>query len=141
MGNWLAQLRQHIVGARLKAAQGARKPGAQAEDLAAAFLTRQGLKVLARNVRCRGGEVDLIARDGDVLVFVEVRLRRNRDFGGAAATIGPAKQARVILAARHWLATEGRRWQDAPCRLDAILLSDLAPDAVEWLQGAFSDTP
>ncbi|MBL8446741.1 MAG: YraN family protein [Zoogloeaceae bacterium] len=139
MENWLERLRRRIVGARPTAAQGNVSPGAEAEDLAATLLTRQGLKILSRNVRCRGGEVDLIALEGATVVFVEVRLRRNRQFGGPAASIGPAKQARVTLAARHWLAGTGRRWQTAPCRFDAVVLAELSLGSVEWIRGAFPE--
>ena len=111
--------------------------GAAAEALAAAHLEARGLKILARNVRCRGGEVDLIADDGGSVVFVEVRLRSNARYGGAAASITPAKQRRVILAARHWLAGAGRGHAGRPCRFDAVLLDGLDDACIDWLQGAF----
>ena len=60
-----------------------------AENLAARFLEKRGLAVKTRNYRCRGGEIDLVCRDGNALVFVEVRLRRNSGFGGAGATPSP----------------------------------------------------
>jgi putative endonuclease len=107
-----------------------RATGAQAEALAAAFLARQGLQVVERNWRRRCGEIDLVAHDGDVVVFVEVRLRRRGDFGGAAASITPAKQARMIAAAEHYLAALGRT---PACRFDAVLLDALDPDRIEWL--------
>lgn len=107
--------------------------GAGAEALAAAFLARQGLRVLERNWRVRGGEIDLICDDCGSLVFVEVRLRRRGDFGGAGASITPAKQRRLILAARHYLA--GRREQ--PCRFDAVLFDGMDPDNIEWIRNAF----
>lgn len=110
--------------------------GQLAEDLAARFLEEQGLIVLARNYRCRGGEVDLICRDRQVLVFVEVRLRRNRDFGGAAASITGTKQRRVICAASHYLAT--RCSMERECRFDCVLLDGLSGPAIEWLRDAFS---
>jgi putative endonuclease len=95
-------------------------PGLLAERLAAAFLERNGLSILARNYRCRGGEVDLICEDRQVLVFVEVRLRRNACYGGAAASITRAKQGRIILAARHYLAAHrARREPECPLRLPA----------------------
>ena len=136
MANWLAELRKRIVGAPAEAVQGG--PGAQAEELAARLLASHGLRLLARNVRCRGGEVDLIALEKETVVFVEVRLRRHRDFGGAAASIGRAKRQRVILAARHWLAGAGRSWAARPCRFDVVLYSALAPEAGQWLRGAFA---
>ena len=69
--------------------------GARAEALAAAFLVARGLAIVERNFRCRRGEIDIIARDGETLVFVEVRLRSRRDFGGAAASITSGKRARI----------------------------------------------
>ena len=107
--------------------------GQRAEDLAARFLERHGLAVIARNHRCRGGEIDLVCRDGRTLVFVEVRLRRNGDFGGAAASITPAKQRRIALAAQHYLAATGRH--DHDCRFDCILFDG---HDIEWIRDAFS---
>jgi len=69
--------------------------GAAAEALAARFLAARGLTIIARNYRCRGGDIDLIARDRDTLVFVEVRLRSGDAFGGARASITAAKRRRL----------------------------------------------
>jgi len=110
--------------------------GQLAEGLAASFLQRKGLAVLARNYRCRGGEIDLICRDGKSLVFVEVRLRRNAAFGGAGASITAAKQRRVILAAQHYLSANGKH--DCDCRFDCILLEDMDERHIEWIRDAFS---
>ena len=87
--------------------------GAQAEQLAAQFLQCQGLKLVQRNYRCRYGEIDLILHDGNTLVFAEVRLRSRNDFGGAAASINAAKQAKLVRTAQHYLATLA---QIPPCR-------------------------
>ena len=108
--------------------------GARAEALAAAYLGRHGLQIEARNFRIRGGEIDLVCRDGDTLVFVEVRLRRNADYGGAAASITATKRQRLILAARHYLARD----PEAACRFDCVLLSGLADTDIEWVRDAFS---
>ena len=110
------------------------RTGQDAENQAAQFLAGQGMVLVARNYRCRGGEIDLICRDGKVLVFVEVRLRRNPDFGGAAASITASKRRRLILAARHYLL----RHPDRDCRFDCVLLEALDPAAVEWLPAAFN---
>ena len=110
-------------------------PGAIAEELAARFLERQGLNVLTRNYRCRGGEVDLICRERRVLVFVEVRLRRNASYGGAAASITTAKQRRIVLAAKHFLSTHPGRESD--CRFDCVLFDELSEKAIEWIRDAF----
>ena len=104
--------------------------GALAEEQAARFLAGRGLKILARNYRCRGGEIDLVCRDGATLVFVEVRLRTNRDFGVAAASITPAKQRRIVLAANHYLAGKPL----PACRFDAVLLDGTR---IDWIRNAF----
>ena len=118
----------------------ARRPqtaGVIAEQPAARFLERHGLTILARNYRCRGGEVDIICREERVLVFVEVRLRRNAGYGGAAASITATKQRRIALAARHYLASQARN-AEPECRFDCLLLDALSEAAIEWLRAAFS---
>lgn len=108
--------------------------------MAEAFLAGRGVRTIARNVRCRGGEVDLVCLAGDVLVFVEVRLRGNDMFGGAAQSITTRKQQRVIIAARWWLATAGSMHARRSCRFDALLLNRLDITAIDWIPGAF-DAP
>lgn len=111
------------------------KAGAQAEQTAAQYLQRQGLRLLQSNYRCRFGEIDLILKDRDSLVFVEVRLRSRSDFGGAAASIDARKQHKLILAAQHYLSTIS---PTPPCRFDAVLLSSAeGGEGVEWLKNAF----
>ncbi|MEY4592500.1 MAG: hypothetical protein RIR18_1395 [Pseudomonadota bacterium] len=109
--------------------------GKAAEQIAAEFLQDQGLVLVARNFRVRGGEVDLICRDGPTLVFVEVRLRRHDGYGGALESITYRKQQKVIMAARHYLVRLGR---DYPCRFDCVLLSDLSWRTLEWIRDAFA---
>jgi putative endonuclease len=112
--------------------------GQAAEDAALAHLQHAGLTLVARNYRvargpgARGGEIDLILRDRDgTLVFVEVRARADRRHGGAAASIGAAKRASLLLAARHFLA---RLRAVPPCRFDVVALDG---DELQWLRGAF----
>lgn len=107
--------------------------GRNAETLAARYLESRGLTIVERNYRCRYGEIDLIARDGLTLVFVEVRARRSRAFGGAAASITAAKRNKLRRTALHYLAALGR---SPRCRFDAVLLSGDA-HAVEWIRDAF----
>lgn len=114
--------------------------GAEAERLAERFLADRGVHTIARNVRCRGGEVDLVCLAAEVLVFVEVRLRASAMFGGAAQSITPHKQRRLIVAARWWLANAGRAHAQRACRFDALLLSRLDIGAIDWITGAF-DAP
>jgi putative endonuclease len=80
--------------------------GKVGEDQAVALLRRAGLKIVERNYRCRLGEIDVIARDGDTLVFVEIRTRSSAAHGDAIETVGSVKQRRIARAAEHYLAFE-----------------------------------
>ena len=119
--------------------------GAGAEQAAAAYLQRQGLRILARNYRTARGEIDIIADDDGTLVFVEVRMRSGRAFGGAEESIDRRKRQRILAAARHFLASGPSA--EPPCRFDAVLLTPLARRnpadyAVEWVRDAFcADDP
>lgn len=117
---------------------GTKKTGDDAERIAERFLIRHGLALVARNYHCRFGEIDLIMRQGESVVFVEVKLRKTRtgkaDFGGAIASITPSKQAKLIATAQHYLS--GMKHLP-PCRFDAILLNGLTENDVEWLPNAF----
>ncbi len=112
--------------------------GDEGEALALAHLQRAGLVLVERNYRlargphARGGEVDLILRERDgTLVFAEVRARAGTRHGGAAASVGAAKQRRIVLAAQHYLL----RWASPPpCRFDVVAID---AGRVEWLRGAF----
>ncbi|MDB5924319.1 MAG: hypothetical protein JWN13_3255 [Betaproteobacteria bacterium] len=111
------------------------KRGVEAEAMAAVFLERQGLTILARNYRCRLGEIDLIARDREATVFVEVRSRASSSFGGAAASITAAERQRLLKAARHYIS----RQRTVPqCRFDALLIEG-DPPRIEWLRDAFGE--
>ena len=110
------------------------KAGEQAEQIAAGYLRRKGLALIEANYRCRWGEIDLVLRDRDTVVFTEVKLRRSKSFGGAIYSVDPRKQARIIAAARHYLA--GRK--EVPCRFDVVLLERLDPPRIEWIRDAFS---
>ncbi|HYA19368.1 MAG TPA: YraN family protein [Burkholderiales bacterium] len=110
--------------------------GLAAERVAATFLQNQGLKLLETNYRCRFGEIDLVLRDGDTLVFAEVRLRTDANFGGAAASITAKKREKLLKAARHYLAS---RRGTAPCRFDAVLLSGMRRRDIEWIKSAFEE--
>jgi putative endonuclease len=93
--------------------------GQQAEDRALAFLLRRGLTLAARNWHCRGGELDLVMLDGGWLVFVEVRYRAGIRFGGALASITPAKCRRLQHAGTLYLQSRGL--SQASCRFDAVV--------------------
>lgn len=108
--------------------------GEAAEALAARYLERRGLKVIERNYRVKGGEIDLVCEDGRTLVFVEVRLRSNRHFGSAADSITRRKQQRIVLAAQHWLQRHGER----ACRFDCIAMDAADEARIEWIRDAFT---
>lgn len=112
-----------------------RQRGALAEDRALAHLQAAGLRLLERNYRTPGrggGEIDLILRERDAtLVFVEVRSRASRAFGGAGASITSSKRRRLIFAAQHYLL---RLNPPPPCRFDAVLIEG---DSIQWLRAAF----
>ena len=108
--------------------------GASAEALAARYLEARGLTIVARNFRTRRGEIDLIARDAGTLVFVEVRLRRDARYGGAAESITAAKRERLAAAAQFYLM---RLREPPPCRFDAILLDGLDASRVDWRRNVF----
>ncbi len=107
--------------------------GSEAEYIAAIYLQQKGLKLLERNYRSRYGEIDLVMLDGKALVFVEVRLRSNAGFGGAAMSITPAKQQKIIRTAEQYLQQHGSR----SCRFDVMLMSKASEDGVEWIPNAF----
>ena len=109
--------------------------GRLAEALAADYLQARGLRLVERNYRCRLGEIDLILAEGSVLVFVEVRLRRSAAYGGAGASIGPAKRQRILRAARHYLTGKA----EPACRFDVVLLDALAAERIEWIKNAFGE--
>jgi len=109
--------------------------GVKSEKQALSYLQEQGLSLVCRNYYCRFGEIDLIMRDRDTLVFIEVRYRKNSDFGGALASISKGKQAKIIKTARHYLA----QLETEPyCRFDAIAIEQHA-NAPQWIQNAFSE--
>ena len=112
-----------------------KQAGDAAEAQALRFLQQQGLRLLARNYRTPGrggGEIDLVLQERDgTVVFVEVRSRSGMAQGGAGASIGSAKRARIVLAARHYLLTQN---STPPCRFDVVLFDN---GALQWLRAAF----
>ena len=110
------------------------RAGDAAEDAAAKHLAASGCRIVARNARYRDGEVDLVARERDVLVFVEVRMRGSLRFGGAAVSVNSLKQKRIARAAQHWLFGEyGERWP--ACRFDVVTVD--GSGTIEWIRDAF----
>lgn len=110
--------------------------GRHCEAYAEHYLQQQGLSLLERNYRCRGGEIDLVMQDGTTLVFVEVRFRRHRAYGGALESVDWRKQQRLVHAAEHYLQRQGAGGM--PCRFDVIAIapgSERAPQ-LQWIQNA-----
>jgi len=111
--------------------------GAAVEAAAARHLASRGLVLLDANVRYVDGELDLVMRDGDTLVFVEVRYRASDDFGGAAASVTPAKQRRLVRAATRYLASHPSL-AALPCRFDVVgAEGDADAPTLTWLRAAF----
>ena len=109
--------------------------GTAAEDLALHYLEVRGLVLVTRNFRCRTGELDLIMRDGEQLVFVEVRSRRNSRYGTPAESVTRTKQQRLLRAAAFYLQ---RQHLDLPCRFDVVaILEPSGEPQVEWIRDAF----
>ena len=110
--------------------------GAAAETRALGHLLAQGLKLVARNWRCAGGELDLVLREGDTLVIAEVRSRSRSDYGNAFDSVGARKRQRLLHAARLFLAAHPQ-YAAMPVRLDVVALD--GKDGLEWMRGAFED--
>ena len=111
--------------------------GKAAEERACAYLNTQGLQLLTRNYHCRRGEIDLVMRHGQYLVFIEVRYRRSARFGSAAESVDGRKQGRLLAAAQHYL--QQHRVQTQPCRFDVVAITADRGDnsAIQWIQDAF----
>jgi putative endonuclease len=112
--------------------------GVAAEQLAAQYLRVRGLKILARNLRCKAGELDLVCLDGGVLAIVEVRQRQSPEFGGALGSVNWAKQRKIIRATQFFLGRE-KRWRNFSVRFDVVAIEGLPDGAhrVEWVKDAF----
>jgi putative endonuclease len=109
----------------------AQATGGEAEERAAAFLAARGLAIVARNYRTRFGEIDLVAKDGATLVFVEVRMRSSDAYGGAASSVTRGKRRRIESAARVYLSA---LHDEPPCRFDVVTLEG---EDTAWLRAAF----
>jgi putative endonuclease len=115
---------------------GRRETGRRGEDAAAEFVARLGWRVVARNFRCRSGEIDLVAMDGDTIVFVEVRTRTGDGRGTPLESVDGRKQAQVGRVARYFLAARG--WFDRSARFDVVgIRLDADPPSIEHVRSAF----
>ena len=113
--------------------------GKVAEDVASTYLINQGLTFVTKNFHSRQGEIDLIMRDQSTLVFIEVKYRKNSNFGGAIAAIPYSKQQKIHKCASFYLHSAGLNEYNTPCRFDVMTLQgDLTAQlAITWLKNAF----
>lgn len=111
--------------------------GLRYEQIAQRHLEANGLKTIQCNFRCKVGELDLIMKDGECLVFVEVRFRKNQSFGDPASTITPHKQHKLIKAAQYFLMVKK---VSLPCRFDVVAISKTNQQQlhIDWIPNAFS---
>ncbi|MFC7447237.1 YraN family protein [Rhodococcus daqingensis] len=114
-----------------------RELGALGEDMAAGHLTRAGMTILERNWRCRYGELDLIARDGDAVVFVEVKTRSGRGFGTPAEAVTFAKQGRIRRLAGLWLSGQPHGWRQVRFDVIAVVVESGRDPVLEHLRAVF----
>ena len=112
--------------------------GRDGEAEAFEHLRRHGLKLLSKNWRCKGGELDLVMLDGDTVVFVEVRARRHSAWGGAVESVDGRKQQKLIIAASSFLQQQPR-WAKHPCRFDVVAINtaDTQASRLNWIRNAF----
>jgi putative endonuclease len=106
--------------------------GESAEDQAHTFLINKGLQPVCRNYRCKQGELDLIMRDQQSLVIVEVRYRKSNVYGSALESVTASKQAKIIAATQHYLSTVRA---DSPLRFDVVAISGNGD--INWIKNAF----
>jgi len=109
--------------------------GREGEDRAAKFLAKRGYRILERNYRTRSGEIDLIALDRGVVVFVEVKTRTSDAFGAPELAVTPQKQQRMLKAALGYM--KYKKLHQVPCRFDVVAISGAAGPEVELIQNAF----
>lgn len=112
-----------------------RKIGLAIEQQAQAYLEAQGLKWVSSNYQCRLGEIDLIMREGDYLVFIEVRARSSAMYGGAAASITYGKRQKIIKTASHYLLSN-KLTDKQPTRFDVLSFEGEIPQ-INWIKNAF----
>lgn len=119
--------------------------GKSAENQALHFLESQGLILIENNFRCKCGEIDIVMRDVDMIVFIEVRYRRDIRYGSGAETVGRKKQRKIIASASYYL-QRNKKFAKQPCRFDVISMSAAmssknavnGSDNIEWIANAFT---
>jgi putative endonuclease len=114
--------------------------GQRAEDAALDFLLAKGMRLVERNYRCKAGEIDLVMQHDGILVFVEVRYRKQNQFGGSAESVDYRKQKKIINTAQYYL-QQHRHHSQSPCRIDVIAISSTgktssSQPAIDWIPNA-----
>ncbi len=111
--------------------------GREAENISRQYLCQQGLQLIEKNYSCLYGEIDLIMRHKQVLVFVEVRYRKSKDFGLAQETVTTLKQKKIIKSAQYFL-SQKKMLNQCPCRFDIVAIHGTIPDhKINWIKDAF----
>lgn len=112
--------------------------GSCAESFAIQYLCDQGLSFISKNFHTRKGEIDLIMKDGDIFVFVEVKYRKSDNFGGAISAIPQSKQLKIKHSITFYLHQAGLNEYNTPCRIDVVaLVGDITQPQVTWIKNAF----
>jgi putative endonuclease len=112
-----------------------RAAGEKAELLALNFLLEKGLSLRAKNYYCRLGEIDLIMKENDTLVFIEVRARKSDWFGGASQSVDRKKQGHIINSAKYYLAMNSHH-DNIPCRIDVVTVNGGDNPEIHWIKNA-----
>ena len=108
------------------------------ESYAEQYLSKQGLRLIERNFYSRQGEIDLIMLDGDTYVFIEVKYRKSKEFGGAIAAVSASKQKKIKHCVTFYLHQSDLNEYNTPCRIDVVALEgNIAQPDVTWLKNAF----
>ncbi len=113
-----------------------RSIGNEIESLVSVFLEQQGLKLVVANYQCKMGEIDLIMMDHEILVFVEVRYRKNLDYGDGIATVNKSKQWRIKRTATYYL-QQHNLYDKIMCRFDVVAVSGRSQKDLNWIKDAF----
>jgi len=112
--------------------------GQLTESYAQQYLSKQGLILIERNFHSRQGEIDLIMLDGDTYVFIEVKYRKSKEFGGAIAAVSASKQKKIKQCVTFYLHQNSLNEYNTPCRVDVVALEgDITQPDVTWLKNAF----
>ena len=112
--------------------------GQVTENYAERYLSKQGLILIERNFHSRQGEIDLIMLDGDTYVFIEVKYRKSKEFGGAIAAVSASKQKKIKHCITFYLHQSDINEYNTPCRIDVVALEgDITQPDVTWLKNAF----